>query len=60
MASHKSWMTKYIYEAWRVLDFHRESFPIMKLSLSNFSVPQALENTLSKYVLLLNRGRGTG
>lgn len=24
MASHKSWMTKYIYEAWRVLDFHRE------------------------------------
>lgn len=53
-------MTKYIYEAWRVLDFHRESFPIMKLSLSNFSVPQALENTLSKYVLLLNRGRGTG
>lgn len=28
----------------------------MKLSLSNFSLLQALENALSKYILLLNRG----
>lgn len=58
MASHKSWMTKYIYiytklygEFW----ISAESFPIMKLSLFNFS--KLWKIRFRNMYLLLNRAK---